>query len=244
MKKTQLYFWKPLMESYKKELSMVTDYYNRTKPVFGDSEKEATEYANHIYEAFPANEDTDPAMVAEFAFEEGLRQYEVLEVMKRNHLLMTISMLCQIWEQQLIKFTMSELNNFLEFRNNALSFNDAKKVFETHGLKVEERVSWNNIREMRMLVNTIKHGEGGSARRLRAVRPDFFEHEHDDLKGTDTLELAGSVLLDSYSLNVKEDDFAKYVTSTEAFWEGMPERAFSDTDSIINAFKKKQSDSG
>ncbi|PLR70325.1 hypothetical protein [Bacillus sp. UMB0728] len=238
MEDTQLYFWKPLMERYKKELSMVAEYYNRTIPSFGDIEKEATDYADSIYNNFPADENNDPATVADFANDEGIQLYELLNTMKKNHLLMTISMMCQIWEQQLIKFTVTEMRHFLSFDNNALSFGDAKKIFELHGVIFKELLSWNKIREMRLLVNTTKHGDGESARKLRKIRPDYFEL--DIIKGTDTLELAGAVLLDSYSLMVAEQDFRSYVEATETFWDEMPERAYSNVDSIISAFNKKR----
>ncbi|MDH4620187.1 hypothetical protein [Brevibacillus sp. AY1] len=238
MRDTQFYFWKPLMERYKKELSMVAEYYNRTIPSFGDIEKEATDYADSIYNNFPADKNTDPATVADFANDEGIQLYELLNTMKKNHLLMTISMMCQIWEQQLIKFTVTEMRHLLSFNNNALSFGDAKKIFELHGVIFEELLSWIKIKEMRLLVNTIKHGDGESARKLRKIRPDYFELEF--IKGTDTLELADAVLLDSYSLMVEEQDFRSYVEVTKMFWDEMPERAYSNVDSIITAFSKKK----
>lgn len=128
--------------------------------------------------------------------------------------------------------------HFLPLHNNALSFGEVKKIFELHCVKFEETESWAKIREMRLLVNTIKHGDGDSAKRLRKIRPDYFEL--DIIKGTDTLELAGAVLLDSYSLMVEEQDFRSYVGATETFWDEMPERAYSNVDSIISAFNKKR----
>lgn len=217
---------------------MVEEYYNRTIPSFGNIEKEATDYADSIFNNFPADEYTDPATVADFANDEGIQLYEFLNTMKKNHLLMTISLLCQIWEQQLIKFSLTEMRHFLPIHNNALSFSDAKKIFELHDVRFEEIASWNKVREMRLLVNTIKHGDGESARKLRKIRPDYFEL--DIIIRTDTLELAGTVLLDSYSLMVEEQDFRSYVEATDTFWDEMPERAYSDIDSIITAFNNKQ----
>jgi hypothetical protein len=151
---------------------------------------------------------------------------------------MTISMLCQIWEQQLIKFTLTEMGHFIKFHNNSISFSGAIKIFELHDVKVEDFESWKRIKEMRLLVNTIKHGDGESARKLRRIRPDYFEL--DIIKGTDTLELAGAVLLDSYSLKVEEQDFKNYVETTKMFWNEMPESAYSDVNSIITALNNKE----
>jgi hypothetical protein len=242
MIRTQLYFWKPLMERHKKELAMVEEYYNRTKPSFDDIEKEVTDYADYIYHNFPADENTDYSTVADYANDEGIQRYDLLGTLKKNHLLMTISMLCQIWEQQLIKFTLTEMGHFIKFNNDSLSFSDAKKIFELHDVKIEDLESWRSIMEMRLLVNTIKHGDGESARKLRRIRPDYFEL--DIIKGTDTLELAGAVLLDSYSLMVEEQDFENYVETTKMFWSEMPECAYSDVNSIITALNKKKERGG
>ncbi|MDQ0414996.1 hypothetical protein [Mesobacillus stamsii] len=238
MNRTQLYFWKPLMERHKKELSMVEQYYIRTKPTFNDIEAEATDYANHIYNNYPADESTDLSAVADYANDEAIQLYDLLETLKKNHLLMTISMLCQIWEQQLIKFTLTEIGHFIKFHNNSLSFSESKNIFELHEVKVEECASWKMIKEMRLLVNTIKHGDGESARKLRRIRPDYFEL--DLIKGTDTLELARAVLLDSYSLMVDEQDFINYVEATKTFWNEMPEYAYSDVNLIITILNKRK----
>ena len=102
---TELYFWKPLIDMLRKELSIIEEYYLKTKPQFENIENEAEEYANSLYENYPASEYMDIGDVAEWANEKGIERYEILAIMKKNHLLMTISMLYYIWEQQLIKFT-------------------------------------------------------------------------------------------------------------------------------------------
>ena len=39
---------------------------------------------------------------------------------------------------------------------------------------------------------------------------------------------------------VEEQDFRSYVEATETFWDEMPERAYSNVDSIILAFREKK----
>ena len=56
-----------MIKKHKKELSMVEDYFNRTKVQFDNIDKEADEYANSLFNNYPANEDTDPSSVAEWA---------------------------------------------------------------------------------------------------------------------------------------------------------------------------------
>lgn len=234
---SQLYFWEPLMGRHKKELSLVEDYYNRTRMQFIDIEKEADNYADSLYNNYHGSEDADPSSVAEWATEQGIEMYETLSIMKSNHLLMTISMLYHIWEQQLIKFTISELENHFKLETKALTYGEVQIIFKLHGVDILDTKSWKSIRELKLLVNTIKHGIGESSAKLKKIRPDFFEL--DEISSGDTLELSGSVLLDEYSLQVKESDLFGYVKATKSFWDEMPERAYSDAETIIEAFKDK-----
>jgi hypothetical protein len=36
--------------------------------------------------------------------------------------------------------------------------------------------SWKRIKELPLVANTIKHAEGGAAKKLRRLRPDLFVH--------------------------------------------------------------------
>jgi hypothetical protein len=234
--KTQLYFWRALIKTYKKELSLATDYYNRTKNQFDNIEKEVDDYVNSLYDNYPGTEDTDPASVAEWAQKQGEIMYYTLSTMKSNHRLMTIVMLCNTWEQQLAKFIIQELQDCIEFEKRVLGFNLFKKIFKLHSIDIEKLESWKKIKELRLLTNTIKHAEGTSAENLRKIRPDFFEH--DFITGEDTLILYGAVLMNANSLIVKENDLKDYTDSTMKFWDEMPERASSDINSITNALNE------
>jgi hypothetical protein len=239
---TQLYFWRPLIEKYQNDISLIDDYHKRTMVVFSDINKEAEKYADELFERYPATEDTDPASVAEWAQDRAIEKYQTLAIMKSNHLLMTISMLYHLWEQQLIKFTIHELQHYLKFDRKSVSFSDVQLIFRLHGVDILETSSWLKLRELKWLVNTIKHGDGESADKLRKIRPDFFNFPA--LFGssieTDTLELYGAVLLDEYSLQVSEEDLYTYIEAAKKFWDEMPERAYSDTETLIEESKKQQ----
>ena len=169
MATTQLYFWKPLIEDYQKDISLVGDYYKRTMVVFSDIDKEVEKYAEEFYENFPGTEDTDPASVAELAQEKAIEKYQTLSIMKSNHMLMTISMLYHLWEQQLIKFTIHELQHDLTFDKKSMSFSDVQLIFRLHGVDILGTHSWLKLRELKCLANTIKHGDGDSADKLQKL---------------------------------------------------------------------------
>jgi hypothetical protein len=240
---TQLYFWKPLMKKHKQELSLVEYYFNKTKVQFENIEKEANSHAEEIFSAF-SNENIDSFTAAEWATEKGMEMYETLSIIKLNHLLMTISMLYHIWEQQLVRFTIRELRHYLTFREKALSYKEVQKVFQLHGVNIIDTMSWGKIQELKSLSNTIKHGDGDSAAKLRKIRPDFFRRnvisDLDDIDEIDSLEMGGSVLLDQYSLQVNEQDLYTYINATRDFWDEMPERAYANVDIVIETLNSKK----
>jgi len=84
---------------------------------------------------------------------------------------------------------------------------------------------WPKIKELRMVVNVIKHAEGDSAKKLRNIRPDFFESEYS--KGLDNLKLNKNTLLD-ITLNIKDKDFSAYADACILFWDDLPEHMFSN----------------
>lgn len=228
---TLLCFDKVQMEKHKEELSIVEDYYNKTKNQFNNIDKQSDEYAKSYPNNYPITEYSDLADIADKASNIGFEFYKTLTIMKSFHLLMTISMLYHVWEQQLIKFTIEELKRSnLRFPENSLTYKEVQKIFESHGITISNTKSWVKIKELKCLTNTIKHGDGHSADNLRRIRPDFFEN--DIFKGIDTLEFHRAVLLYPYSLQVEESNLSNYVKATKNFWDEMPDKAYSDINSI------------
>lgn len=237
MMETQLYFWKPIIKRHQEELSIVLDYYNKTKDYFSNIEEESKEYGNKLFREYPGGEDSDIASVAEWAQEESVEMYLSLLTMKSNHLLMTISLLYHTWEQQLIRFTINELSHDLTFIKKVLEFKEVQTIFRLHGINIPDTISWAKIRELKFLTNTIKHGDGESADKLRKIRSDFFRSDPFD-DSFDTLELHGAVLLNGYTLRVTENDLEAYVSAVISFWDEMPERAYCDVDTLLREAEK------
>ncbi|PGT57935.1 hypothetical protein [Bacillus thuringiensis] len=223
----QLYFYKPMMLSYMNELESVATYYRKAQSAFEFSEEDVQREVVEILSNANIPEDTDPDAIAETMEVMEVELYESHLMMKSNHLFITISMLAHMWEQQIIKFVKKELYDSSGKNFSGLSYQHAKEVIETCGVEITNRSSWKKIKELRHLVNTIKHAEGYSAKELRKLRPDFFAtsgFSKDDI--FDILELNGSVLLNPYSLNVSESDLTDYIQATKEFWGEMPEKAF------------------
>lgn len=148
--------------------------------------------------------------------------------MRYRNLAMWISCLYQSWEQQIMRFVKKEIETDGCFNlTGGMDFATAKEGFKIHNCPIDELSCWKKIRELRALVNVIKHSEGDSAKTLRKLRPDFFgwEEEHDFSR--DRLQLFESTLLDE-TLNIKNEDFTEYYNALNAFWDELPERMYSD----------------
>src|SRR5690606_6697573 len=127
MSETQLYFWRPLIEKHKQELSFLVYYYNKTKVQFDNIEQEAREYAASKSSKVYIDEDTDIADVIAWISELEIEFYEKLLRMKSNHFLTVIFQLYQTWEQQIVKFTIKEMRHYFDVPS--LEYDEVQKIF-------------------------------------------------------------------------------------------------------------------
>lgn len=140
-----------------------------------------------------------------------------------------LMLLCQTWENELISFVVKEVSRYFEVEETL----DYAKVMDKILLKNidEKRIDGlAEIRELRLLVNVIKHGEGNSADRLRKKRPDYFKANITQplTNFNDRMKTWSSPLLDSAALNIPDDAFYDYYEAINEFWDSMPERVYLD----------------
>jgi hypothetical protein len=230
--KTQLYLWHGLRERKKEELSIIkVIYFDKISPIFENAEEEANKYYNEVSESLMSNyhpdyNDIDPYNVYKSALNASLEKYEVLSLMRYRNLAMWISSLCQVWEQQLMKFLKAEMkHDGYEFDDKGLEFKDIKEAFKMHNVDLEKLECWKHIKELRWLVNVLKHGDGNSAKSLRKARPDLFKSEYDGK--ADMLEFHDSSVLE-VTLKINNNDFLIYHDALIEFWDELPDRMYSD----------------
>ncbi|MFZ0931512.1 MAG: hypothetical protein WAN11_23110, partial [Syntrophobacteraceae bacterium] len=81
--------------------------------------------------------------------------------------------------------------------------------------------TWPSLEELRLVANTIKHAEGGSAEALRGRRPDLFIHpaarEGEDSTATPFQSRVRKPLFGE-DLYLTTDDFSRYVEGVITFW--------------------------
>lgn len=233
--KSQLYLYRDLRKKYIGDLTQIKDlYFERIQPIFADAEKEAEDYQNKLWEdlmnkpCYSEDDVIDPSDYVDAVQEAGFEKYEILSLMHYRNISMWISCLCQVWEQQLFSFV------YHEAQSEGIKYDEAdlkrgfafsKEVFEWHEQPFEVLTCWPKIKELRALVNVIKHSEGDSEQKIRKMRPDYFEQVTDYGK-YDLISLYHSTLLEA-TLQIKDQDFIDYYDALVAFWNELPESMYT-----------------
>lgn len=128
--------------------------------------------------------------------------------MQYRVLLTFICLICQMFEQFLIDIIIDRLK-----LDKGLFFEDAKLKFREYGFDYENLNSWKKIKELRLLVNVIKHADGYSRNRLQELKPNYFyDNANDMIKNT----------INDMKLNIEEKDFFEYCTAIMEFINDMP----------------------
>lgn len=70
-----------------------------------------------------------------------------------------------------------------------------------------------DLTQMFIAANVVRHGEGPSCDRLRAVAPELWEHA-----ATDYLDLLPGTPVASEHLRLRKADLARYIRATTRFW--------------------------
>lgn len=197
-------------------------------PAFGDIDARAEQVANDYYNrigAQPAGEyEIDMADVAEAADQHSYDWCEMMSSLRQTMLNLMAAGLFHLVEQQLA--TLSRDGLFEESVKDTNIF--AVKTWYREQLNVdfEALPSWDVINEMRLVANTVKHGEGGSARDLRAVNPELFtnpaytalyEHAEESLEER-VMRATLSAPLSGDDFFVTEEILQGYAERAEAFF--------------------------
>lgn len=222
--------WDINIYSYKDELNKINVVYSDIiSPLFTDEniDRECEELGDSIFdkcmEEWPYGEDgcdTAGDQCAERALSFVENRALLLYLMKYVNRCLWISGLVHTWEQQLIRFHKDIL---LEDKNFNLKFEDIKQSFKRNLYDFEDFESYNTISELRLVVNTIKHGEGFSSDKLRKICPKYFKIPNELGYTNDRLSFKKTTLLEE-TLFITDEDFKRYFKSLISFWDEMFER--------------------
>ncbi|EPZ40824.1 hypothetical protein [Alicyclobacillus acidoterrestris] len=221
----QLYLWSGLREQKKNQIKLYSDTFDKALALFNNIDEEAQRYGHEIFQQYGyGNPDADPADGADLAREVSLDYYLNMCLMRYNSIAMWITMLCQYWEQQLRDFLYQEISHdaFITKDDFCNDFGEVKDAFTEFGIHLESFTDWRTIKELRFICNALKHGEGGSLKRLYKLNPLLFCDGYDPSFSTPY----SLTTLHEQRLKLDESLFHRYAETLIGFWDWMPERSY------------------
>lgn len=195
---------------------------------FGDLERRADEVASAAFERYgaePVGEDFDGDMgaFAERAQDEGIDFYQTMFAIRQSTLNLLAVGLFHLVEQQLANLCRDGAFDIAPPIDT--KFAVVERWYSDHfGLDLSALPDWATMDELRLVANTVKHAEGGSARELRNIRPRLFQHPavrellpEEDFRGRLPVHLP----LAGENLYVSEEFFRGYSEAVNRFFESI-----------------------
>ncbi len=206
------------------ELEKVTEILEkRILPQFTNIEAEATEIQEKTLtecQARPSNGDEDPSEIVDAAFNAGLQHYSLMQGLSQGVVNLFAASLFHMHEQYLMVFYKRELCDPRQKVDlKKLSPSKAIARLESLGVNVKELPSWPRLKEVELLANTIKHGDGASAEELRKKRPEYFNDPNvpAELNFWPALHLDKPLLGEGVYVGIT--DISEIKQALVAFWE-------------------------
>lgn len=228
MIKSQLYLDEGRRMYFKEHIKVFRDFYlEKLYPNFENIKVDAEKYAQEKFKQHSStvkNPEIDFSTIAEKALDESIQFYENFNIVHYTFIASSIASLYVIWEQQTRKFLYDEISHdsqidFENFCTNGIK--GIKSNFKKFDVDITTFTCWDELEELRLLNNVIKHGDGNSANDLYDLNEDLFKK---DLFGDSVKENLDTTILEE-NLNISKEDFIRYSEAIIQFWVEVPERS-------------------
>jgi len=147
----------------------------------------------------------------EEAWEEGRSHWQDMEAIKDAVTNMLVAALFHLFEQQLDGLARQVSPDFAK-KQSMRSLHEAATALESAGLACFSFSCWPTLIELRLVANTIKHGEGRSSRELVEKRPKFFPRD------SFFQPFIGQPLT-GHGFAVLQPQFSSYFDAAMRFWD-------------------------
>ena len=229
--KYQLYLDKMKREYYKSTVQSFRDIFIRKLyPAFKNIEQDAGAFTEEYYNKLgelPGDDTYDMSYAAEIAQDKGVSYYMELRLVKYEFTAISIVSLYHLWEQQLRKFLFDEISHNKNIDLTTFcddGYNKIVDILQQFSIDIESFTSFPLLTELRLLSNTVKHGDGRSARKLKEMKPELFRKPGLDIP----VELSLDSTLLEENLVISDNDFSRYSDTICKWWDEFPERSFCD----------------
>jgi len=196
----------------------------RLLPTFENVEEEAKKVEQEEYERlslkYPYEDGPDDATLWEWAQDEAISYYQVIHDAEQGVVNLFAIGLYHLLEQHLSLF----VRRWLVFDDKvpAQIWDTAKALLLERGVDIETVPSYPKVKELRLLANCIKHGDGRACEGIRELRPELFCSPHSkDLEVSVELSLPHTPIiqpLGGEAVYVSKEEFEAYVGAVKSFW--------------------------
>ena len=221
------HFWAPKFKGdFIPAVRRVEDVFlNRILPTFSTIEAESNAFTDRLWEDAMSQpyfgDGPDDSEIAEAVQDAGISHYLGLKGMEQGVLNCCALFLYHLYEQQLMLFHRRELLSIRDQNDPTLfTHKEVHARLRLAGVDPKTFAVWPKLEELRLLANTIKHGEGKSSQDLLALAPQLFSSP--SLAGSPFYVLASSGRV--YTPLVGEDIYVspakigEYSDAIEGFW--------------------------
>lgn len=207
-------------------LAFNEDLFRDVLGAFDNLHERANEKANEFFNKYPGNEYTDPGDVADWANDHSVAWWETMVSLRQSMVNLLAAGLYHMIEQQLGALSLDCAYERVSDTNLGV----LKTWHMTNlGIDLSSLQPWDKLHELRLVANSVKHAEGGSAKQLREIRPDLFQnpafaHIRAEMGATwfDRQEPLAMPLAGE-GLFVTEDDLRNYSAAAVAVFVGIVE---------------------
>lgn len=211
------------IRSFLKELSYYASVFeSRISNAFDGLDEEAERVQNEAYDRFATSNPyaEDDSRIAEAAHEEGIDFYIATDAVRQGLFNLMIAGLFHMLEQQ------AQYLATRAFSNRPIppehgGFDQLKGMLKKEfGIDIESFKCWPQLKELRLVANVVKHGDGRSGEELKKLNLSLFNGPHNPLPVLAGLPLRPLV---GEGLRLGENHFKQYKQSVEQFWEELIE---------------------
>ena len=194
-------------------------------PPFSHPEAQAEKVAQDYWDqkmsepCGPDGPDEDPADIADDAQQKSLEFYEAMTAMHNTVLNLFAAGVFHLFEQQVGTLLENWTGNRPKFPFDELGKLSVKDAAGT-AVDMKAAPMWSKLDELRLVANVVKHAEGDSANKLRAVNDAYFKLP--EVRGTDLEKYFGERMLGEpltgEGIYVTKGDYDAFVAAVIDFW--------------------------
>ena len=179
------------------------------------NQKMEQRFEQELEKSYDYDIDIDYDQFVDDAIDFGFEEYRILKLMNYRNIANWICSAIELWEQQLylylkdVKADVTPKDNWFNTIIDDLD-NNHKNVIKSSN-------QYLNLKNKRILVNVLKHGEIESVEELKLTNPKYFKILN-FVANYDGIELYNSSLTDM-ALNIDESDFNETCDQIISFWE-------------------------